>query len=283
MYRSGHVSTVDLDRPERMERRPTHDLTSLQQAAEEFARIKVDVIVLVGGARAAVVQKVTRTIPIVTLTSGDLVASGIVASLARPAGNITGMQSYAPEMMGKRLQMLKELIPTLSRVAVHRPGSWSPGILAVYRQVTDDAAKKLGIRVRDVQFEKPDALPGVFAEMVKERDTALLIWDDPRVDQVAPQILDLTVKHRIPTIVDDAQWAKIGALMAYGPKADDLYWQAATLYWQAATHVDRILRGAKPADLPIGQPTTFVLICNLKTAKALGLTLPQAICCWQIW
>jgi putative ABC transport system substrate-binding protein len=295
VYRIGHVSPVDFDRPERMEQRswpafiqglrsrgwvegknivferhPTHDLTSLQQAAKEFVRIKVDVIVLVGGARAAVVQKVTRTIPIVTLTSGDLVASGIVPSLARPAGNITGMQSYAPEMMGKRLQMLKELIPALARVAVLRRGSWSPGILGVYRQATDDAAKKLGIGVRYVQFEKPDALPGVFAEMVKERDTALLIWDDPRVDQVAPQILDLAVKHRIPTIVDDAQWAKIGALMAYGPKADDLY-------RQAATYVDRILRGAKPADLPIGQPTTFELICNLKTAKALGLTIPQAI------
>jgi hypothetical protein len=98
--------------------------------------------------------------------------------------------------------MLKELIPTLSRVAVLRRGSWSPKILVVYRQATDDAAKKLGIRVRYVQFEKPDALPGVFAEMVKERDTALLIWDDPRVDQVAGQILDLAVQHRIRTMLD---------------------------------------------------------------------------------
>jgi len=149
-------------------------------------------------------------------------------------------------------------------------GSWSPGILAVYRQATDDAAQKLGIRVRYVQFEKPDALPGMFAEMVKERDAALLIWDDPRVDQVALQILDLAVKHRIPTIAGDAQWAQLGALMGYGPKADDLY-------RQAATHVDRILRGAKPADWPIGQPTTFELICNRKTAKALRSHDPAAI------
>lgn len=219
------VSPVDFDRPVRVEQRswpafiqglrslgwiegenivferhPTHDYTRLQQAAEEFVRMNVDVIVLGGGARAAVVQNVTRTIPIVTLAAGDLVASGLVPSLARPAGNITGMQSYAPEMMGKRLQMLKELVPTLSRVAVLRRDVWAPGILAVYRQATDDAAQKLGIRVRYIQFQNADALPGVFAEMVKERDTALLIWDDPRVDQLAGQIRDLAVKYRLPTM-----------------------------------------------------------------------------------
>lgn len=106
--------------------------------------------------------------------------------------------------------------------------------------------------------------------MGRERDAAVLIWNDPAIDLLAPQLLDLAVKHRLPTIVDDARWARIGALIGYGPKADDLY-------RQAATRVDRILRGAKPADLPIGQPTTFELICNLKTAKALGLTIPQSI------
>ncbi len=293
--RIGHVAPVDFDRPERMEqrawpafvqglsnlgwiegknfvfeRRTASDRASLKQVAEEFVRLKVDVVVLVGGARAAAVQQVTRTIPIVTLVAGDLVASGIVPSLTRPGGNITGMQSYAPEIMGKRLQMLKELSPALSRVAVLRRFSWHPGILAVYRQATDDAAQKLGIRVRYVQFGNADELPGVFAEMGKERDAAVLIWDDPAIDLLAPQLLDLAVKHRLPTIVDDAKWARIGALIGYGPKADDLY-------RQAATHVDRILRGAKPADLPIGQPTTFELICNLKTAKTLGLTIPQSI------
>ena len=290
--RIGHVAPVDFDRPGRMEqrswpafvqglsslgwiegknvvfvRRPAPDRASLIQVAEEFVRLKVDVIVLVGGARAAAVQQVTRTIPIVTLAAGDLVASGIVPSLTRPGGNITGMQSYAPEIMGKRLQMLKELSPTLSRVAVLRRFSWHPGILAVYRQATDDAAQKLGIRVRYVQFGNADELPSVFAEMGRERDAAVLIWNDPAIDLLAPQLLDLAVKHRLPTIVDDARWARIGALIGYGPKADDLY-------RQAATRVDRILRGAKPADLPIGQPTTFELICNLKTAKALGLTIP---------
>ena len=212
----------------------------------------------------------TRTIPIVTLAAGDLVGSGIVPSLTRPGGNITGMQSYAPEIMGKRLQMLQELNPSLSRVAVLRRYSWHPGILAAYRQATDDAAQKLRIKVRYVRFDNADELPGVFAEMRRERDGAVMIWEDTAIDEVAPQLLDLAVKQRLPTIVDRPKWARTGALIAYGPKASDLF-------RHAATYVDRILKGAKPAELPIGQPTTFELICNLKTAKALGVTIPQSI------
>ena len=295
VYRIGHLAPADFDRPDPMEqrawpafvdglkslgwiegknfvfeRRMSSTRTGIQQAAGEFVRKKVDVIVLVGGARAAMVQQVTRTIPIVTLAAGDLVGSGIVPSLTRPGGNITGMQSYAPEIMGKRLQMLRELTPSLSRVAVLRRYSWHPGILAIYREATDDAAQKLGIKVRYVHFENADELPGVFAEMRRERDGAVLIWEDTAIDEVAPQLLDLAVKHRLPTIVDSAKWAKTGALIGYGPKANDLF-------RQAAGHVDRILRGAKPGDLPIGQPTTFELICNARTAKALGLTIPESI------
>jgi putative ABC transport system substrate-binding protein len=295
VYRIGHVAPADFDQPERIdqrawpafvqalrsygwiegknfvfERRVLSSQASLREAAEELVRKKVDVIVLAGGARAAAVQQVTRTIPIVTLSAGDLVASGIVPSLAHPGGNITGMQSYAPEIMGKRLQMLRELNPALARVAVLRRFRWHAGILTVYTTTTDNAARKLGLRLRYVHFDNADELPAVFAEMRKERDGALLIWDDPAMDEVAPQILDLAVKHRLPTIVDGVRWVKLGALIGYGPKPDDLL-------RQAATHVDRLLRGAKPADLPIGQPTTFELICNLKTAKALGVTIPKSI------
>jgi putative ABC transport system substrate-binding protein len=295
VYRIGHVAPADFDQPERIdqkgwpafvqglrsfgwiegknfvfERRVLSSQASVREAAEELVRKKVDVIVLSGGARAAAVQQVTRTIPIVTLSAGDLVASGIVPSLAHPGGNITGMQSYAPEIMGKRLQMLRELNPALARVAVLRRFRWHAGILTVYTTTTDNAARKLGLRLRYVHFDNADELPAVFAEMRKERDGALLIWDDPAMDEVAPQILDLAVKHRLPTIVDGVRWVKLGALIGYGPKPDDLL-------RQAATHVDRILRGAKPADLPIGQPTTFELICNLKTAKALGVTIPKSI------
>ncbi len=295
IYRVGHLATAEFEQPDPteqrawptfiealkslgwiegknfvFERRMSSTRTGIQQAAEEFVRKKVDVIVLVGGARAAMVQQVTRTIPIVTLAAGDLVGSGIVPSLTRPGGNITGMQSYAPEIMGKRLQMLQELNPSLSRVAVLRRYSWHPGILAVYRQATDDAAQKLRIKVRYVRFDNADELPGVFAEMRRERDGAVMIWEDTAIDEVAPQLLDLAVKQRLPTIVDRPKWARTGALIAYGPKASDLF-------RHAATYVDRILKGAKPAELPIGQPTTFELICNLKTAKALGVTIPQSI------
>ena len=295
MYHIGHAAAVDFDQVEQVElrqwsafvqslrsfgwiegknfvfdRRLALTATALRQAAEDFARMKVDVIVVSGGARAAAIQRVTRTIPIVTLSAGDLVGSGIVPSLTHPGGNITGMQSYTPEIMGKRLQMLRELDPSLSRVAVLRRHRWPAGILSVYQTATDNAARQLGLRLRYVHFDRGDELPAVFAEIREERDGALMIWDDVASSELAPQILDLAVKNRIPTIVDAGRWAKLGALIGYGPKPEDLY-------RQAATHVDRILKGAKPGDLPIGQPTTFELICNLKTAKALGVTVPQSI------
>jgi len=295
IYHIGHATAVDFDQVEQVElrqwsafvqslrsfgwiegknfvfdRRMALTATALREAAEDFVRMKVDVIVVSGGARAAAIQQVTRTIPIVTLSAGDLVGSGIVPSLTHPGGNITGMQSYTPEIMGKRLQMLRELDPALSRVAVLRRYLWPAGILAVYQTATDNAARQLGLRLRYVHFASGDELPAVFAEIRKERDGALMIWDDVASAQLAPQILDLAVKNRIPTIVDAGRWAKLGALIGYGPKVEDLY-------RQAATHVDRILKGAKPGDLPIGQPTTFELICNLKTAKALGVTIPRSI------
>ena len=295
VYHVGHVASVDFDQPGQaelrqwpafvqalrnlgwiegknyvFERRRASSRSSLQEAAEDLVRKKVDVIVVSGGARAAAIQQVTQTIPIVTLAAGDLVGSGIVASLSRPGGNITGMQSYAPEIMGKRLQMLRELDPTPARIAVLRRFLWPAGILAVYRRATDDAAQSLGLKLRYVRFDSADELPGVFAEMRKEHDGAILIWDDPMISELAPQILDLAMKNRLPTIADAARWATLGALIGYGPKPEDLY-------RQAATHVDRILKGAKPGDLPIGQPTTFELICNLRTAGVLGVTIPKSI------
>ena len=289
--RIGHIASMDFDQAEQpwpsflqalrtlgwiegknfvFERRRASSRTSIEEATKEFVRTKVDVIVVSGGARAATIQQVTRTIPIVTLAAGDLVASGIVPSLSRPGGNITGMQSYTPEIMGKRLQMLRELDPTLARVAVLRRYLWHAGILAVYQTATEAAAQKLGIKLHYVHFDNADDLPAAFAAMRKERDGALLIWDDAAIAEVAPQLLDFAMKSRLPTIVDAARWATLGALIGYGPKPEDLY-------RQAATYVDRILKGAKPGDLPIGQPTTFELICNLKTAKALGLTIPSSI------
>ena len=297
VYHVGHVTSVDFDQPEQVvdlrywrafvqalrnlgwvegknftfERRMVSTMRiSVQRAAEDLVRSKVDVIVVLGGARAADIQQVTRTVPIVTLSAGDLVGSGIVASLAHPGGNITGMQSYTPEIMGKRLQMLRELNPALARVAVLRRYLWHAGILAVYQTATEAAAQKLGLKLHYVHFNEVDDLPAAFAEIRKERDGAVLIWDDPVISELSPQILDLAVKNRLPTIADAGRWATVGALIGYGPNPDELY-------RQAATYVDRILKGAKPGDLPIGQPTTFELVCNLQTAKALGVTIPKSI------
>ena len=295
VYRIGHVTSIDFDQPEQMElrrwaafvqalgslgwvegknfvfeRRKVSSQSGLRLAAEELVRLKVDVIVVAGGARAVAIQQVTRTVPIVTLSAGDLVGSGIVPSLTHPGGNITGMQSYAPEIMGKRLQMLRELNPALARVAVLRRFAWHAGILAVYQTATDAAAHQLGLKLHYLHFNNANELAAVFAEMRKERDGAVLIWDDPAISEVAPQILDLAVRNRLPTIADAGRWAMLGALIGYGPNPEDLY-------RQAATHVDRILKGAKPGDLPIGQPTTFELVCNLKTAKALGVAVPKSI------
>jgi len=243
---------------------------SIQQVAEEFVRIKVDVIVIQPAGWAQLIHKMTGTIPIVVLGGGELVASGVVASLARPGGYITGMQTSSPELQGKRIQILKELVPTLSRVTVLRRGKWDPGFVAAYRQSADDAAQKLDVRLRYVFFDNSDELPSVFAGMVKERDAAVMIWWNPPLHQHIRQILDLAAQHRFPTIADSSLAAESGALIAYSGKRADL-WK------QAATHVDRILKGAKPGDLPIGQPTTFELIINLKTAKALGLTIPPSL------
>jgi len=220
---------------------------------------------------ASIVQKVTKTLPIVTLSAGELGSSGMVATLAKPGGNLTGMQVYSPELMGKRLQILQEAVPSLRRIAVLRtPIQWRPQVFAPYRQATDDPATKLGIRTRYVAFDDPAELHGLFAEMMKERDDALLVWANPNIGVFFDRIQELTIRHRLPAMHEFGSYVRRGGLIAYGPKLEDVR-------RQAATYVDRIFKGANPGDLPIGQPTTFELVINLKTAKALGLTIPQSV------
>jgi putative ABC transport system substrate-binding protein len=295
VYSLGHIVPRNFDQPDRSEQRawpafvdglrslgwvegknitfvrhPISGWTDLLKAAEEFVRINVDIILCLGGHRAQRIQEVTTKIPIVTLNSGELVSSGIVASLARAGGNITGMQGYTPELMRKNVQILKELVPRLTRIAVLRRGPWHPGILAAYKQGTDEAAQALGIRARYGYFQNLDELPALFSEIARERETAVIIWDDPGMALVASEVLTLTGQHRLATMGEDAGWTRLGALVSYGAKLNDIY-------RQAATYVDKILKGAKAADLPIGQPSTFDLIINLKTAKALGLTIPPSL------
>ena len=246
---------------------------NLRPLAAELVRAKPDVIAVISAGHAAIVQGLTKTLPIVTLSAGELVAFGIVASLAKPGGNVTGMQVYAPELMGKRLQILQEVVPSLRRIAVlRRPIRWPPINFDVYRQATDEPAAKLGIRARYVGFDDPAELPSLFTEMAKERDDALLVWANPEISvaMVFERIRELAIRHRLPAMHELGFYAQRGGLMAYGPKLEDVR-------REAAAYVDRIFKGANPGDLPIGQPTTFELVINLKTAKALGLTIPQSV------
>jgi putative ABC transport system substrate-binding protein len=250
------------------ERRLVSSPASFEQAATELVQLKVDLIIVRSTGFAEQVQRATRTIPIVVLAAGELGSSGLVASLTRPGGNVTGMQIYSPELMGKRLQLLKEVLPNLTRLVVLRGGPYVPMLLAVYRQATDDGARTLGITPRYVEFQKPDELPSLFADTEKARDQAVFVWSNPFTVAHRVQILDLAIKYRLPALGEISAFS--GGLITYGPKIDDVF-------RQAATYVDRILKGAKPGDLPIGQPTTFELFVNLKTAKALGLTIPPSL------
>ena len=243
--------------------------TGVQHAADELVRSGVDIILTSSAGNAEQVLKVTRTIPVVVLTAGELGSSGLITSLRRPGGNLTGTQIYSPELMGKRLQLLKEILP-ISRMAILRPSPLPDGLVNTYVQMIGAAADRLGIRTRYMTFASLDVLDGLFAEMVKERDEALLVWSHPFTFVHRRPILDLATKNRLPVIGEFRSWAESGALLAYGPRLEDLQ-------REAAGYVDKILRGAKPGDLPIQQPTTFEMVINLKTAKTLGLTIPRPL------
>jgi putative ABC transport system substrate-binding protein len=236
--------------------------------ARQLVQTKPDVIAVPSAGIAEIILEHTNTIPVVALGAGQLQAEPRVRSLAQPGGNLTGMQLFSPETMGKRLQFLQEVVPGLRRVAVLRGVPFEGPGYELYRDATADAAAKLGIRVRFVQFETIDDLNRRFDEMVRERDQALLVWGNPHLNGHKKEIFDLTIRHRLPAIADVRVYPP--DLMVYAAKWGDVQ-------REAATYVDRILKGANPGDLPIGQARTFALIINLKTANALGLTIPQSL------
>jgi len=241
---------------------------SLEGLAAQLVRAKPDVIAVASAGLAMILLGQTRTIPIVALNAGELQAEPGVRSLAKPGGNLTGMQIFSPETMGKRLQLLQELVPGLRRVAVLRGVPWSRPGYELYRDATVTAAARLGIRVRFLQFQTTGDLNRLFDEMAREQDQALLVWANPHLNGYRKEIFDLTIQHRVPAIHDVRVYPP--DLIVYAAKRDDVW-------LEAATYVDRILKGAKPGDLPIGQARTFELIINTTTARALGLTLPQLL------
>jgi putative tryptophan/tyrosine transport system substrate-binding protein len=236
--------------------------------AAELVRLKVDLIVTRGTTGALAAKNVTRTIPIVMATSGDPVAAGLVASLARPGGNVTGLSSINAELVGKRLGLLKEAIPRIARIAVVL--NLSNPTLVTQRKQMDVAARSLGFQTQFLDVRKPEDLGRAFDTAVKQRADAVHVGLDFLAQSNLGRIVDLAAKHRLPTIYSTRDFVDAGGLMAYGVSRLEVY-------RHAATYVDKILKGAKPADLPVEQPTKFELVINLKTAKALGLTIPPSL------
>jgi putative ABC transport system substrate-binding protein len=236
--------------------------------AADLVRSKVDVIVAWSGAATKAAQEATRTIPIVMALVNDPVGSGLVASLAHPGGNVTGTTITAPDVVGKRLELLKEVVPKVSRVAVLQHPD-NPASASMVREA-EAAARALGVRLQILGVRNSAEIDSAFVAMTREQAGALLPLSDALFDNQQRQMLELTAKRRLPTIMATRQYAEAGGLMAYG--ADFL-----DLERRAATYVDKILKGAKPADLPVEQPTKFDLVINLKTARALGLTIPQSL------
>jgi putative ABC transport system substrate-binding protein len=244
-------------------------LDRLPALAEELVLLKVDVIVAVTSPSVMAAKQATGTIPIVMPFSSDPVGDGLVKSLARPGGNITGLSMMAPELGAKRLQLLKEVFPKIFRpVAV----LWNPdyvGMMARFRE-TQGVAPAVGMNVRSVEVRDSRELERALETMDRERPDALLLLADPLTVSQRSRIVEYAAEERLPAIYEISQFVDAGGLMSYGPNVDDLV-------RRAATYVDKILRGAKPADLPIEQPTKFEFVINLKCAKALGVTIPQSV------
>jgi putative tryptophan/tyrosine transport system substrate-binding protein len=236
----------------------------LTQLAAELTQLKVAAIVADGDPAIRAAKQTTRTIPIVFIAIGDPVREGFVASLARPGGNITGLTSISEELSGKRLELLKEAFPKVSRVAV----IWNPANasnLLEFREM-EVTARTLGLKLQSLEVRGLADFQGAFARAAKDRANALILLRDPLIDSEHFRILDFALDKRVPSMHGEEQFVEAGGLMSYGPSRVDLF-------RRAATYIDKILKGAKPADLPVEQPTKFELVINLKTAKQIGLTI----------
>ena len=236
------------------------------EIAAEFVRLKVDVIVASGTAFIIAAKQATSAIPIVFAAAGDPVGTGLVASLARPGGNVTGLSIQATDVAGKRLELLREVVPSLRRLAII--GNVGSPIAVLEMREVETAARTLGLDVVFAEIRRAGEIAPAF-EALKGRAEALYVANDPLVDANRTRIITLVLAARLPTIYGNREHVDAGGLMSYGTNFSDLF-------RRAADYVDKILRGAKPADLPVEQPTKFDLVINLTTAKALGLTIPEA-------
>ena len=241
----------------------------LPALAQELVRLKVDVIVSVVTQATVAAKNATRTIPIVMVAPGDPLGSGLVASLAHPGANVTGPSSMYSDLVGKQLELLKEIVPKLSRVAV----LWNPANVAWQARMlkaTDAAAKALGLHVQLLEARGADDLEAAFAAMTREQASALLVAVDVIFALHAKRIADLAAKRHLPAMYGSSEHVEAGGLISYAPNIPDVF-------HRAATYVDKILKGAKPGDLPVEQPTSLDVVVNLAAARAIGLTMPPSV------
>ena len=243
----------------------------LRQAAVELVERQVDVIVAQSTTAARPAKQATSVIPIVAIGMADPVEDELIASLARPGGNVTGTTFLGPELVAKRLQLLREAVPQLSRVAVlWHPRAYSDRTMAGMLREIESAAQTLGLQLQLVPAAGPGDIADAFSMMIKERPAALTVFPSPMLYAEYPRIVKMASDNRLPAIYAAREGAAVGGLMSYGANLPDLS-------RQTATYVDKILKGAKPADLPVQQPTKFELVINLRTANALGMKVPSTL------
>jgi len=244
-------------------------LEQMSDLARKLVRDKVDVIVAATDPATAAVRQHTRTIPVVMANSNDPVGSGFIASLARPGGNVTGLSAVSPDLSGKRLGMMRELVPGLARAAI----IWNPdvrGALFDYKE-TETAARSIGLHLHSVEVSRIEDLDSAFSEIASQRAQALIVQTpNPILFANRSRIASLAQRARLPSMYGQKEFAEAGGLITYGPNTADL-WR------RVAAYVHRILKGAKPGELPVEQPTTFELVVNMRTAKTLGLDIPQSL------
>ena len=243
----------------------------LPALAAELLALKVDVIVAGGTPAALAAKQATTTLPIVFAAAGDPVTSGLVTSLARPGGNVTGLSMLSPDLVGKCLEQLKQAVPGVSRVAV----LWQPGAVPERTEketlkAAEVAGRALGVQLQFVEARGPEDFDRAFSEITRARPGALTVLPSSMFISERRRLVDLAAKNRLPAVASVREFVDAGIFMAYGPNLPDLN-------RRAATYVDKILKGTKPGDLPVEQPTKFELVINMKTAKALGLTIPPSV------
>ena len=243
-------------------------LEALPGLAKELVDLKVAVIVTSGGAAAVAAERATRKIPIVMASGADQVSLGLVSSLARPGGNVTGVSSLTPDLMAKRFELLREVVPKSSRLAVLWHSDNTPSIASV--RELDASAARSRVAFQSFGIRGADELADAFSAMARQRVEAVVVVNSPLVFTERRTIVELALKHKLPAIYGSADYADAGGLLSYGPSYPELY-------RRAASYVDKVLKGANPGDLPIEQPSTFELVINANTARALGVAIPPSI------